>query len=418
MKKTFYTTIIKILGVLLVILLVSVVLLLQRNSVGGRSDENGGSEVLAEVSPEPTPVPTPPSTMRYGNENTEPTTAEKKHVAEILESMSQREKICQLFIVYPDAITQVKPTTKAGEITLDAYVRYPVGGFVFSAKNLISQEQISSFISTMQENAKIKLFMCADEEGGRVTRLMGNIGTTEFEPMLSYQYSGIETAYSNAKTIAQEMNGLGFNLDLAPVADVFSNLENTVIGDRAYSTDFVTASQLVPWAVNGFHDGGVNCCLKHFPGHGDTLEDTHDGLAFTNKTKEELAQQELLGFKTGIDAGADMVMIGHMTVSEYSDQPSTLSKEIVTDLLRGELGYDGVIITDALNMGAIKAMGTAKIVVGALNAGCDILLGPDSIFNAVSAIENAVERGELSQKQIDESVSRILLLKLRSGIIE
>ena len=209
------------------------------------------------------------------------------------------------------------------------------------------------------------------------------------------------------------MRALHFNTDFAPVADVWTNPNNTVIGDRAYSDDFDQASELVAAAVQGFHDAGVICSLKHFPGHGDTDTDTHSGAATVDKTVDELMDGELKPFISGMEAGADMVMVGHITMTAIDpEHPASLSREVVTGLLREQLGWDGLVITDGLEMGALSAWSEGERCVLALEAGVDILLGVSDIPGAVEAITQAVENGELSEARIDESVLRILGLKL------
>ena len=199
---------------------------------------------------------------------------------------------------------------------------------------------------------------------------------------------------------------LGFNADLAPVADVWSNPDNTVIGDRAYSDDFAQAAELIPEAVRGFHSGGVATTLKHFPGHGDTLADSHDGAVYVSKPLEQLRREELLPFRAGIASGSDMVMIGH-------------SYRIVTELLREELGFQGVVITDGLQMKALTDSYTSgEIARRAVSAGVDILLCPSNPQAAVSALEEAVALGEISEERINQSVRRILVMKVNRGILK
>lgn len=171
---------------------------------------------------------------------------------------------------------------------------------------------------------------------------------------------------------------LGFNADLAPVADVWSNPDNTVIGDRAYSDDFAQAAELIPEAVRGFHSGGVATTLKHFPGHGDALADSHDGAVYVSKPLEQLRREELLPFRAGIASGSDMVMIGHLILTEIdAAQPAPFSYRIVTELLREELGFQGVVITDGLQMKALTDSYTSgEIARRAVSAGVDILLCP------------------------------------------
>ena len=214
------------------------------------------------------------------------------------------------------------------------------------------------------------------------------------------------------------MRALGFNTDLAPVADVWSNPGNTVIGDRAYSDSFSQAASLIPSAVRGFHDGGVGTALKHFPGHGDTLADSHNSSVYVSKTLEQLRQSEFLPFKAGIDAGSDMVMIGHLTLTEIDEQPAPFSYRIVTEILRGELGFSGVVITDGLQMKAMTSFYTSgEIAVKAVSAGVDILLCPSDPQEAVTALKDAVASGTVSEQRIDQSVRRILTLKLNRGIL-
>lgn len=342
-----------------------------------------------------------------------------EQAGEILSEMSLDEKLYQLFIVSPSAVTGMNDVSGAADKAQAGLDEYPVGGFLLSTANIQSKEQVSAMIDTLQGCSRFGLFICADEEGGQVKRLMGRIGTTDFSSMLSYKDEGTETAFENARVIASDMTELGFNLDLAPVADVWSNPANKVIGSRAYSDDFLQAAELIPSAVAGFHAGGIACCLKHFPGHGDTSEDSHKSSAYVTKSQEELWQQELLPFIAGIDAGADMVMIGHITVESFdSENPASVSEIIINGLLRTDLGYNGVVITDGLGMGALSSLTDGEKAVMAINAGADILLCPDSLTDAVEGMKAALSSGTLTEERIDESVLRILKLKLTRGIIE
>lgn len=336
---------------------------------------------------------------------------------EILDGMTEREKLCQLFIVRPEALLGVSPVTVSGEETGAALAEYPVGGFIYSTDNLVSREQTTAMIEGAQNDSRFGLFICADEEGGNVGRLMYKLGTTWFNSMYSYKDQGTDVAYENAKTIGTDMLSCGFNTDFAPVADVRSNPENTVIGDRAYSDEFSQAAELVGAAVQGFRVSGVICCLKHFPGHGDTASDSHTGVATVDKTLDELKSEELLPFESGITAGADMVMVGHMNIPDIGDEPASMSYAVVTELLRGELGFDGVVITDGLEMGALEGMTDAEKCLQALGAGVDLLLGVTDIPGAVAGLEEALLNGSLTMRRVDESVLRVLALKLRHGII-
>jgi len=332
--------------------------------------------------------------------------------------MTLREKICQMFIVFPSDLTGVNEMKTAGEKTAQALAEFPVGGIIYNRSNMSSQEQIRTMLEETQSYAKIPLIFTCDEEGGRVNRLMGTVGTTYIGPMLDYKDDGPDKARENARTIASDMLSCGFNMDLAPVADVWSNPANKVIGDRAYSDNYTQAAELVAAAVEGFHDGGAACTLKHFPGHGDTTADSHYGSVYVHKTLEELREDELLPFQAGIDAGADAVMIGHLILDQIDNQPAPFSRKLVTELLRDEMGFSGVIMTDSLQMQAMTDYyGNGWIAVNAVKAGVDVLLCPENLRESVDALENAVASGEITEELINASVLRILRLKQEFGIL-
>ena len=213
---------------------------------------------------------------------------------------------------------------------------------------------------------------------------------------------------------------LGFNLDFAPVADVNSNPNNTVIGSRAFGTDPEKVAEMVAACVKGFRDSGMVCTLKHFPGHGDTEEDSHYGEAKSWKTLDELRTCELRPFQAGIEAGASMIMVGHITLPNVTEEiPATLSHDIVTGILREEMKYNGIIITDSMAMNAIANWYSSdEAAVKAIQAGCDMILMPYQLESAVNGIETAVNSGDITEERIEESVLRILKAKLEAGIIE
>ncbi len=299
-------------------------------------------------------------------------------IDDLIREMSLHEKACQLFIITPESLTGAGQVVAAGEGTRNALRDYPVGGLIYFGANLESvsqtKEMLSNTVSMQQDLGMAPLFYGIDEEGGLVARAASKLGTTSFEPMYHYKDQGPSAAEQNAKTIAADISGLGFNLDFAPVADTWSNPNNTVIGTRAYSDDFTETAALVAAAVEGFHEGGVACSLKHFPGHGDTSQDSHTEEATSNKTVEELIQNEYLAFESGITAGADMVMVGHITMSNIDGIPASISPTMITEELRGRLGYNGVVITDSLAMGAVAdRYSSAELAIKVLDAGADIL---------------------------------------------
>ncbi|RHM68021.1 glycoside hydrolase family 3 protein [Hungatella hathewayi] len=376
--------------------------------------EDGSASLSAEASTSPltkedssNPAPSDPSP-----DSADPT------LQSLLSQMTLHEKVCQMLVVTPESITGVEAVTAAGDTTKKALQAMPVGGILYSKPNLRSKEQVKTMLQNTQSYSAIPLMFTCDEEGGRVNRLMSTLNTTMIGPMLDYKDQGVEIAYKNACTIASDMSALGFNADMAPVADVWSNPENTVIGDRAYSDDFQQAAVLVASAVEGFHAGGVATVLKHFPGHGDTSEDTYYGAVFITKTLEEIREKELLPFQAGIQADSDMVMIGHLILSDIDDQPAPFSHKIVTELLRQELGFDGVIITDGLQMKAMTDFySDGEIACSAVKAGVDMLLCPANPEEAAAALEDAVINGDLTESRIEESVLRILKMKKERGMI-
>lgn len=336
----------------------------------------------------------------------------------LLDGMTTHEKICQLLIVQPEVLTGGSTVTGMTDELTAALRAYPVGGVLLSAQNMTSGEQLAALTAALSNGGKTAPLISVDEEGGRVARLMNTVGTTKLGSMYSYRAQGTQGAHDNAQTIARDIAAYGFNTDFAPVADVWTNKRSNAIGDRAYSDDYDEAAELVAAAVKGFHDGGVICCLKHFPGHGSTKTDSHDGAATVDKTLPQLRQEDLKPFMSGIAAGADMVMVGHLTVPTMDDAPASLSHKIVTNLLRYDLGFRGVIVTDGLQMQALAQYTDGEKAVLALAAGNDMLLEISDVPGTVAAIEKALADGTLTQAALDQSVLRILQLKLAHGIVD
>lgn len=339
-------------------------------------------------------------------------------VEKTLADMSLRDKVCQMMFVRPESITGIDVVTAAGDTTKSALEQYPVGGIVYFAQNMESKDQIKEMIDNSQSYSKVGLFISTDEEGGMVNRLMNTVGTTYIDSMYNYKDEGTQKAHDNAYTIASDMAALGFNMDFAPVADVWSNPDNTVIGERAYSDDYSQAAELVGSAVKGFEDGGVMCTLKHFPGHGDTAEDSHYSSAYVRRTKDEIMADEMQPFTAGIDAGAEFVMVGHLIVPDIDELPATLSYKITTEMLRNEMHFEGIAITDSLAMSSIADnYGVGESAVMSIKAGIDMLLDPTDIDTAIDAVVQAVESGDITEDRIDESVRRILTLKEKQGLL-
>lgn len=332
-----------------------------------------------------------------------------------ISTMPLEDKVAGLFVVTPEALTGVTTATQAGTGTQEALGKYSVGGLIYFKKNILDREQITDMLSSTVSMSNYPLFLAVDEEGGSVSRVAeSGIDVIQVGDMASIGASGdTSQAYEAGLTIGTYLKELGFNLDFAPVADV-ADSDDGVLGDRVFGTDAQKTGEMVANVVDGIEGTGVSSCLKHFPGIGDTTGDTHDGRVETTKTLDEMRNSDFISFKAGIDAGADFVMVSHVTVSSADEDavPSTLSKTIITDILRNELEFQGVVITDALNMGAItEYYTTEQAVVQAIEAGADMLLMPDDFQAAYDALLAAVQEGRISEERINESLERIYRIK-------
>lgn len=334
--------------------------------------------------------------------------------------MPLEDKVAGLFIVTPEALTGVRTATQAGDGTKDALNEYAVGGLIYFAHNILDKEQIMQMLSSTTAMSRYPIFLAVDEEGGSVSRVANSgIDVIQVGDMSEIGASGdAALAYEAGLNIGTYLKELGFNLDFAPVADV-AGTENSALGDRAFGSDAQLVAEMVSNAVDGIEGAGVSSCLKHFPGLGDTTGDTHDGRVELTKTLDEMRASDFVSFRAGIDAGADFVMVSHVTMSaaEEDAAPASLSKLVITDVLRNELGFQGVIITDALDMGAITEYYTAEdAAIMAIEAGADMLLMPEDFVAAYEALLAAVQEGTISEERINESLRRIYRIKYADAL--
>lgn len=347
----------------------------------------------------------------------------EKLVEKIMEDMTLGDMIYQMMFVTPEALTNVGTVIRAGDTTKKALEKYPVGGIVYFSQNFENRDQTVGMIKKTQEYSKIPLFIGVDEEGGRVSRVGSNpaMGTTKQPAMKSIGETGdVNKALEVGETLGKELSDLGFNVDFAPDADVVINENNTEIGDRSFGADPELTAEMVSKVVKGLEENGVSATLKHFPGHGSTVVDSHTGYSESVRTIEQIRETELLPFKAGIEAGADFVMISHVTLVNVTEEkvPSSVSGEIITDLLINELGYKGIVITDSFSMGAIiKEYNTADAVTKAVSAGADMILMPTDLNTAYTALLEAVENGVISEERIKKSVRKILTLKAEKQML-
>ncbi|MBR5730547.1 MAG: glycoside hydrolase family 3 protein, partial [Firmicutes bacterium] len=304
-----------------------------------------------------------------------------------LEHMTLREKVGQMFIIRPDQlVTSLAPasthTSKASKVKtfsqemLRTLEDYPAGGFIIFDKNIESAAQLKQFTAQMREVSKYLPFVAVDEEGGQVTRLAGStdkgIRVKTYRSMGAIGKTGDPAnALEAGQTIGRYLQEYGFNLDFAPVADINTNPRNVIIGDRAFGSDPQLAAGMVCAFIDGLHESRVLSCVKHFPGHGDTTADTHYGSVSVKKTWEQLKEAELIPFEASFGT-TDFVMTAHISLPNVTSDglPASLSKELITDKLRGELGYTGLVTTDSLAMDAITGpYGQGESAVLAVEAG-------------------------------------------------
>lgn len=333
-----------------------------------------------------------------------------KRVTDTLNNMTLDEKIGQMLMVfyrvpYADdtlrkTLSEVKP-----------------GGFILFKENITTYEDTLSLIKEIKDSSDIPMFISIDQEGGNVQRLL-SLQDMEVSNIPYMYYVGATNDESISedigKVIAEELRVFGINMNFAPDVDVYSNPDNTVIGKRAFGTSATLVSKMGVSLAKGLYDNGVIPVYKHFPGHGNTAVDSHVSLPIVDKSKEELYALDLIPFIDAINSSAPVIMIGHLAVPSITGDytPASLSKTLITDFLKEEMGYEGLVITDALNMSALtNYYSQDEIYVKAVEAGVDILLMPSSSRSALAALKKAVLEGRISEERINESVRKILTLK-------
>lgn len=387
------------------------------------------------VAPEQSPEPSA-STASIEPEQPSPSPSEPLSKAEqLLSRLTLKEKVGQLLLIRPEALCldlsskQINDQYKYGVTEFSQQMaetlnNYPVGGIAIFGKNVQTPSQLTSFIAEMQQNSEIPLFIGVDEEGGSVARVANSpeFDVEKFESMQAIgQSNAPENALNVGYTIGSYLKEYGFNLNFAPVADVNTNPDNVVIGKRAFGSDPGLVAEMVSAEIEGLHQAGIMSCIKHFPGHGDTKEDTHNDFVSVEKSWDELKACELIPFQAGIAAQTDMIMISHITAKNITQDglPSSISYDMIEGKLRSELNYNGVVITDAMAMGAIiNHYSSGEAAVLAIAAGADIVLMPENYIEAFESMYAAIENGTLTEARIDESVLRILTLKEKYGLLK
>lgn len=340
-----------------------------------------------------------------------------------IKNMSLKEKIGQLFIVAFRSNLKGEPLHYLDDYTRHIIEEYNPGGIILFSQNIDSIQQTKKLIEEFKLNAKVPMFIAIDEEGGKVSRLnsSGKMHATKLPGNQLIGKTGeTELAFRTGVLIAEELSSLGFNMNFAPVADVNTNPKNPVIGSRSFGSEPGLVGEMVVEMVRGMQSKSICTVLKHFPGHGDTSQDSHNDAVVLNHNRERLDKVEFIPFIKGIEAGTDGIMTAHIQIPEITGEsiPATLSPEILTGILRNEMNFDNLIITDALEMKAIsKYWSPAEASVAAFKAGADILLMPGSLSEAFNAILDAINKGEIPVERLDDSVRRILRVKRERNIL-
>jgi beta-N-acetylhexosaminidase len=336
-------------------------------------------------------------------------------VTEQLEHMSLDEKLGQLIFA---GVSGTELSDEEKQLIHD----YKVGGIIFNIHNITSPSQTVNYINQLKaENTdNIPLFFGIDQEGGRVAKIPGDLKALPTNLEIG-EINNSDFSFEYGNILGKLVRSFGFNVNFAPVLDINSNPNNPVIGDRSFGNNPDLVSKLGIQTMKGIQDENIIPTIKHFPGHGDTSVDSHLELPVVNKTLEELEALELIPFENAINEGADMVMIAHILLPKLDEKfPSSMSKVVITELLREKLGFSGVVITDDMTMEAITDhYDIVDASVESIKAGTDIIMVAhhyENIIKVISSLKTAVEAGEISEERIDESVTRILKLKRKYKI--
>lgn len=343
-------------------------------------------------------------------------------IREQISLMTLEDKVAGLFLVTPESITGVSAAIRAGDGTRDALSKYAVGGLVYAAKNIKSEEQFREMLANTSGYTKngIPLFLAVEEEGGSTSTVANaGIGEKSASPSEIGQTGDPENARQAGTAIGAALNGLGISLNLAPVADI-ATVEKSWLGSRSYGNDATLVGSMAVSMLQGMESQGITACVKYFPGTGSTAEDPGKGISVTDRTAEQFEQEEFVVFRQLIEAGAKMIMVSDVAAPALTgnNEPGIFSGRLVTEILREELGFEGVIVSGALNMAAVSEYyGADEAAIMALKAGCDMLYLPEDFEKAYQAVLRAVQDGTVSEERINDALYRIYRIKYAdSGI--
>ncbi|MEY8745337.1 beta-N-acetylhexosaminidase [Paenibacillus tundrae] len=409
----------------MLLLIISLCVLLtacgQTNTSATSPESNSGTSDNASPSPEPNNNPNNGEGNGAGSDTDEetqtesdqvtPSQEEQDPVKEQLSQLSLEEKIGQMILA---GVQGTELDDQGKKMISDQ----KVGGIIFYANNVTTLDATAKFIQSIKHANRsnpVPIFMSVDQEGGKVSRMPDSVESIPSNRTVG-DTNQAKLAETMGQLLARQVKLVGFNLDFAPVLDVNSNPKNPVIGDRSFGSSADLVAKMGVAEMKGLRSEGVIPVVKHFPGHGDTSVDSHLDLPVVNKTLKQLAELEWIPFQAAVKEQAEAVMVAHILFPKLDpDHPASLSDVIIGEHLRGKFGYDGVVITDDLSMGAIaKNYKLNEAAITTVQAGSDILLVAHSYESAKTIFDtllNAVRNGKISESRIDESVYRILSLK-------
>lgn len=401
-------------ALLLIVLIVLAVSFLLKNTNEPVSDTQ--VVVETEIETENEPVINEPETEES---IIDPLTQE---AISVVAGMTLEQKVAQMFIVTPDGLTGSNGATVVGNTTKSVYATYPVGGLIYENDNFQTREQIQAMLTAMESLSKdtiaLPIFLGVEEEGGKASVVASKspIDVDNIDNMSTIGATADNaSAYEAGQKIGNYLYDLGFNMNFAPVADVLTNSNNSAMANRSFGSDSAMVGAMVSSVLDGLAENNIIGVVKYFPGYGSTSGDGTEGAVSTEKMLEELTASELVPFHQAIDAGAGFVMVGHVSVPNItgSEIPSSLSEYMITQVLRNNMGFSGIVITDAMNKKAItNAYGSADAAVAAVEAGADIILMPEDFKEAYNGVIEAVKSGVISEERINTSLVRIVKAKL------
>lgn len=341
-------------------------------------------------------------------------------VASQIAGMSIEQKAAALFFVTPEQLLGIEtPVTEVGSSISEKLNQYPVGGIVLKEGNITSAEGLSEMVSNLQVFTQNSLFIGISDEGGEdspfiTSGISENVIASQKETAESLGNTG---AYSAGISLGSELKQFGFNVDFAPLADV-SLKDGSIAEQKGFGKDAATNAELARNVVKGLTDQSIFAGVKYFPGYGDATQEGNSGQIISQRTRDDL-KEEYAPYQEAIDAGAKFLMISHVSLPKIrgDKRPASLSPEIITDIVREEWGYDGIVITDYMDKSCIYQKYTyAEAAVGAIEAGADMILSTKNFAKSYNGILDAVKKGQLTEERIDQSLTRIYKVKFASKV--